>query len=93
MAIATTPPPAAPMPIRTRNRPSVAMSVDSAAPTDAAMCTAVARMRGIRRPNLSLNGPTTSCPRAKPTVVPVRVSWTAASDTPRLASKAGKAGR
>ena len=93
MAMATTPPPAAPMPIRTRKRPSVAMSVDSAAPREAAMCTAVARISGIRRPNLSLSGPTTSWPSAKPTVVPVRVSCTAASETPRLASSAGKAGR
>ncbi len=65
MAMATTPPPAAPMPISTRKKPSVVMSVDSAAPREATMCTAVARISGIRRPNLSLSGPTTSWPSGK----------------------------
>ena len=93
MAMATTPPPAAPMPMRTRKKPSVAISVDCAAPREAAMWTAVARIRGSRRPNLSLSGPTTSCPSAKPMVVPVSVSCTAASETPRLSSSDGNAGR
>ena len=93
MAMATTPPPAAPMPISTRKVPRVVMSVESAAPREAKMCTAVARISGILRPNLSLSGPTTSWPRAKPIVVPVSVSCTAASETPRLSSSAGKAGR
>ena len=93
MAIATTPPPAAPMPISTRKKPSVAMSVDWAAPREAVMWTAVARIRGSRRPNLSLSGPTTSCPSANPTVVPVSVSCTAAAETPRFSSSAGNAGR
>ncbi|MNI55969.1 hypothetical protein D3C73_1109510 [compost metagenome] len=93
MAMATTPPPAAPIPMSTRKRESIPMSVASAAPSEEPMCKAVARIRGSRRPTLSLKGPTSSWPSPNPTVVPVSVSWIAASDTSKLSSKAGNAGR
>ena len=33
----------------------------------------------MRRPTLSLSGPTISCPSANPIMVPVSVSWIAAA--------------
>ncbi len=93
IAMATTPPAAAPKPCSRRNTLSQTMSGESAAATDAAMCSAVARMSGRRRPTLSLHGPTMSWPKPKPTMVPVRVSWTAAAETPSSSCSTGNAGR
>ena len=93
MAMATTPPAAAPNPWSTRNTPRVTMSGANATPTDAATWREVASTRGSRRPTRSLQGPTTSCPNPKPTAVAVSVSWTTAVDTPNSLSSAGKAGR
>jgi len=67
MAMATTPPAAAPKPWSRRKTLSHTMSGASAAATDAAMCSAVARISGRRRPTLSLHGPTMSWPNPKPT--------------------------
>ena len=67
------------------------MSEAIAAPTQASTCTSVARMSGIRRPTLSLHGPTMSWPRPKPIIVPVSVSCTAAGETPSSLSSTGKA--
>ena len=46
-----------------------------AAPTLATTWSAVTESSGMRRPTLSLSGPTISWPSAKPIIVPVRVSW------------------
>jgi len=53
----------------------------------------VAIINGRRRPTLSLHGPTSSCPRPKPMVVAVKVSWMAAVETPKSCSSVGSAGR
>ena len=45
----------------------------------ATTCSAVTASSGTRRPTLSLSGPTISWPSAKPSIVPVRVSWIAAA--------------
>ena len=93
MAMATTPPAAAPKPWSTRNTPRVTMSGANATPRDAATCSEVASTRGSRRPTRSLQGPTSNCPNPKPTAVAVSVSWMTAVDTPKSLSRAGNAGR
>ena len=93
MAIATTPPAAAPKPCSRRKTASQVMSGANAAPSEAAMCSSVERMSGSRRPTLSLHGPTMSCPKPKPIIVPVRVSCTAAAPTPSSDCSTGNAGR
>ena len=93
IARATTPPAAAPAPCSTRNTISMSIPGASATPRLANTCMAVAMIKGRRRPTLSLHGPTTSCPRAKPRVVAVSVNWMRAVVTSRSASMIGNAGR
>ena len=93
MAAATTPPAAAPAPMSTRAIDSVPRVGARAANTLAATCRAVTASSGMRRPTLSLSGPTMSWPSAKPIMVPVRVSWIAAAEVWKSASSTGKAGR
>ncbi len=93
IAMATTPPAAAPKPCSRRNTLSHTMSGANAAASDAAMCSAVARMSGSRRPTLSLHGPTMSWPSPNPIMVPVSVSCTAVAETPSSSCMTGNAGR
>ncbi len=72
IAIATTPPPAAPIPWRTRNTRIHAMSGDAATPMLAPTWSPVASSSGSRRPNRSLHGPITSWPTPNPIIVAVR---------------------
>ena len=65
----------------------------SAAATEAAMCRMAATTSGTFLPTRSERGPTTSCPTAKPTVVPVRVNCTIAGSTPKPDWMAGNAGK
>ena len=60
IAIATTPPAAAPMPCIVRATPSSSTFGATAAARQARMCTAVEAMSGMRRPILSDHGPTSS---------------------------------
>ncbi len=92
-AMAMTAAAAAPRPWITRSAPSTVMFGARAQHTDAAMCSAVPAISGARRPTASESGPISSCPRARPMRVPVRVSWTAAEVVPRSSTIEGSAGR
>ena len=93
IAMATTPPAAAPIPWNTRAVPSSSSVGASAAHRLATMCSAVTESSGMRRPTLSLSGPTISCPRPKPIMVPVSVSCTIAAVVWKSLSTIGNAGR
>ncbi len=93
IAIATTPPAAAPIPIPTRATMSSSSDGANAAAMLETTCSAVTASSGSRRPTLSLSGPTISCPRAKPTIVPVSVSWITAAVVWKSVSSTGNAGR
>ena len=58
-----------------------------------ATCSAVPASSGRRRPSASESGPSTSWPSARPTRVPVRVSWTAADVVSSSRVMVGSAGR
>ncbi len=78
VAVATTPPAAAPAPCSTRNTISSSTFGLSAIATLASTCTEVAMISGIRLPTRSLHGPTRTWPIAKPMVVALSVICTAA---------------
>ena len=65
----------------------------SAQSRDATTCTPSPTSSGLRRPTASDSGPTSSMPRATPTIVPVSVSCTAEVEAPSSVSSSGKAGR
>src|SRR3954447_5202767 len=92
-AMAITAPAAVPTPCSSRSAPRTAMLGATRTSSDAITCSAVPAMSGRRRPNQSDNGPSTSCPRANPTSVPVRVSWTAADVVSSWVVIVGRAGR
>ena len=93
MAIAITAPAAAPRPCSTRSPPSTAMFGASALSTDATTCTPVPISSGVRRPNASESGPTMSWPSARPSSVPVSVSWTVGDVVASSSVIVGSAGR
>src|SRR3954451_4041032 len=92
-AMAITDPAAVPTPCSSRNAPSTAMLGATSTSSEASTCSAVPAMSGRRRPNRSESGPSTSCPSASPTRVPVRVSWTAADVVSSSVVIVGSAGR
>src|SRR5919199_752394 len=92
-AIATTAPAAVPTPCSRRSTPSTSMLGATSTSSDATTYSAVPASSGPRRPNASESGPSTSWPIARPTRVPVRVSWTIADVVPSSAVMVGSAGR
>ncbi len=65
----------------------------SAQSSEAAACAQMPTTSGRRRPKASESGPMTSWPTARPSSMPVSVSWTAESLARRSSAIRGNAGR
>ena len=71
-------PPAPPTPCINRKAINISMLVENATASDARKNSVTDKISGLRRPYLSLSGPSTSCPAAKPIILAVKPMFTTA---------------